>query len=114
MKNTDLENAAEIVERGLVTLADNVRHADPSSSIGGVASGVSDIAAAMENIDGAIRLLSHAVTADACGTEDETGGHVESLTEAVVGVTYGLMNIARALDRLADAAEKAVENMEGD
>lgn len=34
---------------------------------------------------------------------DETGGHVESLTEAVMGVTSGLFRIAEAIESLAEA-----------
>lgn len=36
---------------------------------------------------------------------DEAGGHVESLTEAVMGVTSGLFRIAEAIESLAEAVK---------
>lgn len=40
---------------------------------------------------------------DAIGNEDACGGHVESLTEAVMGMTGGLARIADSISELADA-----------
>ena len=37
---------------------------------------------------------------------DANGGHVESLTEAVMGMTAGLIAIAGAIDNLADAVRR--------
>jgi hypothetical protein len=37
---------------------------------------------------------------------DKSGGYVASLTEAVMGVTAGLCEIAEAIHRLADVMEK--------
>ena len=51
----------------------------------------------------AIRSVSDAITAPVCGGPDETGGHVASLTEAVMGMTAGLIRIAEAIDGLASA-----------
>lgn len=39
----------------------------------------------------------------AVGGSDATGGHVRSLTEAVMGMTAGLVQIAEAIDNLAEA-----------
>ena len=51
---------------------------------------------------GAIRLLADAILP--IGTfpgHDAAGGHVASLTEAVMGMTCGLMRIAEAIELLA-------------
>lgn len=45
---------------------------------------------------------------ETAGADDATGGHVRSLTEAVMGVTAGLCQIASAIEILA----KAVRNRE--
>lgn len=37
------------------------------------------------------------------GADDATGGHVCSLVESVMGVTGGLVKIAEAIEKLADA-----------
>ena len=51
----------------------------------------------------AIRRVGAAITPNVCGGRDATDGHVESLTEAVMGVTAGLVQIANAINNLADA-----------
>jgi hypothetical protein len=51
----------------------------------------------------AVGRVAHAITAPAAGGPDQTGGHIESLTEAVMGVTAGLCRIADAIDGLAAA-----------
>ena len=43
---------------------------------------------------------------DAMAGHDETGGRVESLTEAVMGMTAGLCRIAEAIAGLADAVRE--------
>ena len=54
------------------------------------------------NIDRLAR-VGEAITSRAGGGHDETGGMVTCLTEAVMGVTAGLCEIAEAIDGLADA-----------
>lgn len=54
------------------------------------------------NIDRLAR-VSDAITSQAGGGIDETGGIVTCLTEAVMGVTAGLCKIAEAIDGLANA-----------
>lgn len=49
--------------------------------------------------------LASAITPNINGADDATGGHVESLTEAVMGVTRGLVQIAEAIERVATAME---------
>ena len=43
---------------------------------------------------------------DAMAGKDAAGGHVGSLTEAVMGMTAGLVRIAEAIDGLADAVRE--------
>ena len=49
--------------------------------------------------------IAEAITPPDEVAEDETGGNVGSLTEAVMGVTAGLCQIANAIERLAEAVE---------
>lgn len=58
---------------------------------------------ALANIAKAGFAIRTAITPIAQPGRDETDGHVESLTEAVMGVTAGLVRIADALHDLAAA-----------
>ncbi|MBK8106844.1 MAG: hypothetical protein IPK42_15180 [Betaproteobacteria bacterium] len=52
----------------------------------------------------AVKDLARAVTPmSAIAGEDAAGGRVSSLTEAVMGITAGLVRIAEAIDDHADA-----------
>lgn len=68
----------------------------------------------MENIDELVdgvqqgfRILANAITPSGviAGT-DAAGGHVESLTEAVMGMTAAMVQIAGAITDLADAVRE--------
>ena len=59
-----------------------------------------------EEIAKAVRSIGYAITASAAPGQDETGGHVESLTEAVMGMTAALMQIASAIEDLAEAVRE--------
>jgi ABC-type transporter Mla subunit MlaD len=59
---------------------------------------------ATEKIQWSIERLACAITPlDATPGTDATGGKVGSLTEAVMGMAAGLVQIAEAIGRLADA-----------
>ena len=61
-----------------------------------------------ENLIIAIGDLANTITAtDAFAGHDATGGHVASLTEAVMGITAGLVSIASSIDNLADAVRES-------
>ena len=47
--------------------------------------------------------IAAAITPVVAGGTDATGGHVESLTEAVMGITGGLVKVAEAIGALAEA-----------
>ena len=49
--------------------------------------------------------IAEAITPPAMPAPDAAGGLVTSLTEAVMGITAGLMEVAAAVDRLAEAAK---------
>ena len=49
------------------------------------------------------RYIARSITADASPGRDANGGHVECLTEAVMGMTEALTKIAHAIERVADA-----------
>lgn len=50
-----------------------------------------------------VRQLANAITPNIAGNKDATGGHVESLTEAVMGMTGALVQIASAIEQVAEA-----------
>lgn len=56
-----------------------------------------------EKIGISLGSIADAITATGAPGTDEAGGTVASLTEAVMGVTAGLVRIADALNRIADA-----------
>ena len=55
----------------------------------------------------AVRRLADAITPNIAGGTDAAGGHVSSLTEAVMGVTSGLCRIASAIEDLASAVSES-------
>lgn len=58
----------------------------------------------IQHVANALRSISRAITADKTSGEDAaTGGDVDSLTEAVMGITAGLYNVASAISKLASA-----------
>jgi len=59
----------------------------------------------LEQLVQQVRNLATAVTDGGQG-KDATGGHVECLTEAVMGVTAGLCRIADAISDLASAVRE--------
>jgi hypothetical protein len=66
-----------------------------------------------DDVDGIIRALSSvalAITTNASPGTDETGGFVASLTEAVMGVSAGLIRISESIELLAHAVENANES----
>lgn len=57
----------------------------------------------VQEVVSAVLRCASAITPNIRGSNDETGSHVESLTEAVMGMTAGLCQIANAIENLADA-----------
>jgi hypothetical protein len=60
----------------------------------------------VDDLASAATQIARAITADAVGGHDAFGGHVECLTEAVMGLTVGLQAIASALSDLASAVRE--------
>lgn len=60
----------------------------------------------LEGLPRACQKIAHAISADAAPSNDATGGRVDSLTEAVMGVTAGLVAISRSIDNLALAVQE--------
>lgn len=54
----------------------------------------------------AFKRIGDAITANVVGSNDESGGHVTSLTEAVMGMTAGLCRIADSISELAEAVRE--------
>lgn len=64
----------------------------------------------VENLAEQVRKISRAIIpGDAAPNRDATGGSVDSLTEAVMGVTAGLVQIADAINNLAAAVRERDE-----
>lgn len=55
----------------------------------------------------ALRKIANAITPTVAGNRDATGGHVESLTEAAMGISAGLVQIANALTDVAEAIRES-------
>lgn len=60
---------------------------------------------AVENLADSAKKIGVAITPIAAAGKDANGGHVESLTEAVMGMTGGLVKIAEAIESLANSIE---------
>ena len=59
----------------------------------------------VERIADGVGRVAQAITANAAPGHDATGAHVECLTEAVMGMTQALSDIAEAINRIASALE---------
>ena len=95
MTETELEELTEVAMRCFTSEAvhnDNLHNEN-------IVDVVSDLASKAAKIAQAI------TPRDAVAGQDAAGGHVSSLTEAVMGVTAGLCQIAGAIERLADAVD---------
>ncbi len=60
----------------------------------------------LDSLANATSEVARNICADATPGEDATGGRVDSLTEAVMGVTAGLVQIASAISDLAEAVRE--------
>ena len=66
-----------------------------------------DIDDVVDGIQRGFKLLANAITpAEAMAGTDAAGGRVESLTEAVMGMTAAMVQIAGAITDLADAVRE--------
>lgn len=64
---------------------------------------------ALVSLGNAAQRIAAAITPNVCGSSDDAGKHVESLTEAVMGMTAGLCRIADAITELSEAVYKLKE-----
>jgi hypothetical protein len=58
-----------------------------------------------------VRDVARAITPFAAGSPGASGGHVESLTEAVMDASHGLASIASAINELAEAVSRFKMNV---
>lgn len=63
------------------------------------------LTSAIDSVANEIGRLSNAVTAPHAGAPDATGTHVESLTEAVMGLSAAMMEISNAINEIAHAIQ---------
>jgi len=62
---------------------------------------------AAETIDEAMLRIGNAIcSSNASGGPDAAGGHVTCLTSSIMGVTAGLVQIADAINNLAEAVRE--------
>lgn len=62
----------------------------------------------LRELANSVRAIGRAITPpDVAAGQDACGEHVDSLTEAVMGVTAGLVKVADALDGIAKAIREA-------
>lgn len=61
---------------------------------------------ALFDIADSLKSVRKAITPCVAGNHDATGAYVESLTEAVMGMTAGLIKIAEAISELAEAVRE--------
>lgn len=59
------------------------------------------------SIADAVKRVADAITPNINGSQDATGVHVESLTEAVMGFTAATLRVADSISELADAVRGA-------
>lgn len=88
------------------TLASAIRETLISSNVCDSNLEPANVVDALANIANAGFAIRTAITPRAHPGRDETDGHVESLTEAVMGITAGLVRIADALSDLASAVRE--------
>ena len=60
----------------------------------------------IDNLTYAVRGVGHAITACASPGNDESGGVITSLTEAVMGITSGLFKVAESISELASVVRE--------
>lgn len=66
----------------------------------------SKVIEAVEDLANSVKSVGFSITNVGPG-KDATGGYVGCLTEAVVGMTSGLVDIANAIRELADAVRES-------
>lgn len=75
----------------------------------------SDAMKSLELLVANVGRVANAITPlDAADGRDATGVRVSSMTEALMGVTAAMVQIANAIDRLAEAAEDANQGRSSD
>ena len=60
----------------------------------------------LDKVANQISRVASAIAANAAPGTDAAGGHVDSLTEAVMGITAGLVQVAEAIGDLAAAVRE--------
>lgn len=95
-----LNDAAEQIADGI---RDSFIATDASFHEGNTTDAIIDMTRALDRIADSIK------PSNAMPGHDETGGTVDSLTEAVMGMTAGLVQIACAISDLAQAVREGQE-----
>jgi len=91
----------EVVATALDGIANQIEFSLRSENVSDSNGEIANVVDVLAELGRATRRLGNAITPNIVGGQDAFGGHVESLTEAVMGVTNGLMDIAEAIREVA-------------
>lgn len=94
---TQIENLANVLDNAIGIVSDRLHTTESVTDC----PEYPNIFDATNKVADKIGRLADAITPNVCGATDAAGGHIESLTEAVIGVTAGLVKIADAIESLA-------------
>jgi phage-related protein len=97
------EEVAEAINNAFNTQYGTLIDAIVDSFQRGGEDGDLNLVGVINNLSDSAKTIAKAIVPPVHGSKDASGCYVESLTEAVMGVTGGLCNIAEAIENLADA-----------
>lgn len=92
-----------------MTTADAIKATLESSNVADSNGDFANVVDVLANLGNGIWSMSKAIKDGRGVANDDTGGVVGSLTEAVMGVTSGLCKIADAINNLAEAVRERNE-----
>ncbi len=87
--------------------SNNIRDAIIDAFGSACGKGEESIIGSIKDLSESAKRIAYSITPPVAGNKDASGGHVESLTEAVMGVTGGLCKIAEAIESLAEAVRSS-------
>lgn len=89
-----------------MTTADAIQSTLQSANVPDANSDPANVVDVLASLASATNRVGVAIVGSAAAGPDAAGVHVDSLTESVMGVTAGLMEIARAINSLAEAVRE--------
>lgn len=105
-KKTDQESIADVAG----AIDESFRSVFISPNVGDSNMEPANVVDVIHDLARAVYCLRSAVTSPVAGGRDAMDGHVECLTEAVMGITSGLAKIADAIGGLAEAVRETKDS----